>query len=217
MLRYFNKTCGAYIETIAGQKRLAYANLDEIDFYDLIEICKKGVCPGSEIRFYDFENGNVYVPFEKKRNTIYGVPVYVGGFYYFLQGDYDKKKITLYRYLPEEEPEVVTVLSMKEVPLYNLQIIGSPVHIISEDERFTCFFPQKFSFPKKSNESGAFIADGRVYFDAWVEEDWDEERNQPGDRYKYYNMVIVRDYEGNIISEEVGSLHQAADGTWWIA
>lgn len=63
----------------------------------------------------------MYRPFAKKRNIVYSDPVYADGFYYFLQGDYDERKITLYRYIPEKDAEKVTKLSTDEVNLYNLQ------------------------------------------------------------------------------------------------
>ena len=217
MLKRFNEPEGTYIEKIIGQDQLAYGHSDTNDFYDLIEWSENGGYRGSVIRFYDFENGNVYVPVEKKRNTVYSDPAYADGFYYFLQGDYDKRRIVLYRYLPEKLPELVTELSTEEVNLYNLRIVGNPVHIVSQEDRFECYYPQRISFPKKVNESTAFIEDGKIYFNAWIEEGWNDEKNCATEEYKYYNKVIIRDYEGNILSEEVGSLYQATDGTWWIA
>lgn len=163
MLKRFNEPEGTYIEKIIGQDQLAYGHSDTNDFYDLIEWSENGGYRGSVIRFYDFENGNVYVPFEKKRNTVYSDPAYADGFYYFLQGDYDKRRIVLYRYLPEKLPELVTELSTEEVNLYNLRIVGNPVHIVSQEDRFECYYPQRISFPKKVNESTAFIEDGKIY------------------------------------------------------
>ena len=40
---------------------------------------------------------------------------------------------------------------------------------------------------------------------------------QATDNYDLYYKVIVKDFSGNTLSEEVGDLYQAADGTWWIA
>ncbi|NCE98011.1 hypothetical protein [Emergencia sp. 1XD21-10] len=154
MLKRFKCPQGAYTEKIIGQDRFAYGHSDTNDFYD-------------------FENGTVYMPFEKKRNTIYGNPVFADG--------------------------------------------GNPVYIVSQEERFECYYPQRISFPKNANESALFIEDSRIYFEAWVEEGWGEENNCQAEAYKYYNKVIVRDYEGKAISEEIGSLYQAADGMWWIA
>lgn len=58
--------------------------------------------------FFDFDSGNVYKPFPKKKNVIFSNPVYSGGFYYFLQSDYSEKKIALYRYTPEKILEKVS-------------------------------------------------------------------------------------------------------------
>ena len=61
------------------------------------------------------------------------------------------------------------------------------------------------------------MEDGKIYIEKWIEEGWDEEADRATDQYNYYDKVIVKDYGGNILSEEVGGLYQAADGTWWIA
>ena len=53
--------------------------------------------------------------------------------------------------------------------------------------------------------------------EAWVEEDWDEEQECPGPNYQFYDRVIVKDFEGRTLSEEVGSLYEGEDGTWWIS
>ena len=45
----------------------------------------------------------------------------------------------------------------------------------------------------------------------------DEKKDCATESYQYYCKVIVKDYNGNILSEEVGALYQAADGTWRIA
>ena len=190
MIRRFREVEGRYIEKILGQERLAFAHSDTNDFYDLIEWSKSGGYQGSIILFFDFASGNVYKPFAKKRNVVYSDPVYAGGFYYFLQG---------------------------EVNLYNLRIIGEPVHVISQEERFECYYPEKISIPMESNEHVVFMEDGRIYFEAWLEEGWDEEKECATEQYRNYYKIIIRDYEGNRLSEEVGNFYQAADGTWWMA
>ncbi|MCM1257619.1 MAG: hypothetical protein NC307_07170 [Roseburia sp.] len=159
----------------------------------------------------------LYKPFAKKRNVVYGNPVYVDGFYYFLQGDYGEKKIALYRYIPEQLLEKVTELGTEEVNLYNLHIIGGSVHIVSQEDRFECYYPVRISFAIEGKETAMFMEDGRIYFETWVEEGWDAERDCATDAYDYYHKIIVKDYDGRVLSEERGFLYQAADGTWWIA
>lgn len=50
-----------------------------------------------------------------------------------------------------------------------------------------------------------------------MEEGWNDKNDCATDNYDLYYKVIVKDFSGNTLSEEVGDLYQAADGTWWIA
>lgn len=217
MIQRFKHIEGVYIEKIEGQDRLAFSFSDTTDFYDLIEWAEQGGYQGSVISFYDFSNGNVYTPFTKQKNVVYSKPRYLNGFYYFLQGNYDAQKIVLYRHFPEDLLEAVTKLGLEEVNLYNLNIIGTDIHIISQDDTFQCYYPEKFSFPLGQHESVALIEDGKVYCEVWIEEGWDNEKNCATEHYKYYDKIVIRDYHGTILSEEVGSLCQGTDGVWWIS
>lgn len=219
MIKKFNRIEGRYIEKIYGQDRFGYSQSDFEDLYDLIQLAEKGEYQGTELLFYDFYTGKVYKPFDKKRNTVYSAPVYVEKFLYFLQGDYDNKKVNLYRYFPEKVLEKVTELNMEEVKLYNLSIIGNPLYIVSQEQEdgFHCYYPDKISFPLQEQESVIFIEDGKVYIEAWVEEGWDEENDCATDEYKYYNRIIIKDFAGNTISDEIGCLNKSADGDWWIS
>ena len=80
-----------------------------------------------------------------------------------------------------------------------------------------CYYPEQISFPTGRNEAVIFIEDDKIYFQAWVEDGWDEEKNCATDKYKFYEKVIIRDFKGNTLSEDVGAIYQAVDGTWWIA
>ena len=217
MIRKFKRITGNAIEKIYGQDRLGYAVSDFEDFYDLIAWSKRGGYQGEVLYFYDFETGEVYQPFEKKRNVVYGQPRFADGFYYFLRGDYDENRLILYRFSPGETVESVVELKLNEVELYNLQIIGNPVHIISQDGEFRCYYPEKFSFALQPNESVCLIENDRVYIEAWVEEGWDDQKDCATEEYRYYHRVLVRDFRGELISEELGALHQAGDGSWWVS
>ena len=217
MVRRFKEVNGKYIEKIYGQDRLAFAMSDNEDLYDLIAWSERGGYQGAVLYFYDFETGNVYRPFEKKRNVVYSRPEFADGHYYFLQGDYDAKTVVLYRYFPDDILAPVVTLPLDDVDLYNLRIVGNPVHIISQNEALRCYYPEAFSFPLEPNETVCFIEDGRVYIEAWIEEGWDDENDRATDEYNYYHKVVVKDFHGNLISEEIGALGQAADGTWWMS
>lgn len=217
MVRRFKEVNGKYIEKIYGQDRLAFAMSDNEDLYDLIAWSERGGYQGAVLYFYDFETGDVYRPFEKKRNVVYSRPEFADGYYYFLQGDYDAKTVVLYRYFPDDILAPVVTLPLDDVDLYNLRIVGNPVHIISQNEALRCYYPEAFSFPLEPNETVCFIEDGRVYIEAWIEEGWDDENDRATDEYNYYHKVVVKDFHGNLISEEIGALGQAADGTWWMS
>ena len=217
MIRRFDGVLGQYIEMIPGQDRLAFGMTDTNDIYDLVAWSKLGGYQGSVVLFHDLTDGRVHRPFEKRRDVVYANPVYADGWYYILCGDYANRSITLYRWRPDAAPEVVVRLSADDVELYNLRLIGNPVHIVSQRDRFECYWPQRISLPLDGHESVTLIEDGRVYVERWVEEGWDDENGRATDEYRYYNRVIVRDFDGNTLSDAPGSLFQAPDGTWWIA
>lgn len=213
----FEVVLGTYVEEIFGQSRMGYSMSDATDFYDMIEWSKKGGYQGSIISFYDYANGRVYTPFQKQRNVLYGKPVYLKNSFWFLQGDYNSGKITLFRYLPDKAPERITQLNIADVDPYNLRIVGEDVYLASEDDEFVCYYPENFRFSKNPNESVSTIADGKVYLSAWIEEGWDDENDCATEEYKYYEKVVVRDFNGTVLSETIGCLQQRLDGTWWIA
>ena len=218
MIKRFDTVEGRYIEKIYGQDRLAYAHTDTSDLYDLVEWAERGGYPGSVILFYDLSNGKVYKPFRKKKNVAYTNPVYADGQYWFLQGDYGKGKVTLYRYLPGGKPEAVMAFGTDEVKLYNLRILGSEVHVLSQNgETAECFYPEHFTMTLTPHQTVELIEDGKVYLEEWVEEGWDTEHDRATDKYKYYHKVIVKDMDGNTVSEEVGALYRSPDGNYWIS
>ena len=209
-----------YLESmwkILGQSRIGYSISNTTDFYDMIEWSKKGGYQGSILSFYDYFNGKIYEPFPKQRNVLYGKPVYLKDCFWFLQGNFNSGKITLFQYLPNKKPERIMQFDINDVDLYNLRIVGENVCVISEDEELVCYYPEYFRFSKNSNESVSVISDGKVYFSAWVEEGWDQENNCQTEDYRYYEKVIIRDFTGTVLSEMVGCLQQRLDGTWWIA
>ena len=216
---HFESVTGTYIEEISGQSCIGYSISDtmQMDFYDMIESSQNGTYRGATLSFYDYTNGKIYEPFQKQPNVLYGKPVYWKDSFWFLQGDYNNQKISLFKYLPNEIPEMITQLNMADVDLYNLRILGEDVYIISEEDELVCYYPECFRFPVKNNESASLIADGKVYSSVWVEEGWDDENDCATAEYKYYEKVIERDFKGNVLSEMVGCLQQRPDGTWWIA
>lgn len=216
MIRRFQGARGRYVEKIPGQDRFGFANTGDFEFYEAEEQIQNGIHPKSALLLFDFETARIEQPFEEERDVLYGSPIYEGGAFWFLRCDFEKRSVVLIRYLPGEEPETVTELRMDEVHLYNLGLIGSPVHIISQDETFCSYYPRAFAFPLGEQESVILVENGKVYSERWVEEGWDAEKNCAGAAYAYYDCVLTRDEEGNLLAEEIGNLFQTADGTWWI-
>jgi len=170
------------------------------------------------IRFYDLRDGRIYEPFGKKRNTAYGKPIYANGRFWFLQADLTERKVTLFRYMPVHDPESVAEFVMDEVRLYNLQLIGNPLYMISQDGKTAeCYYPERFSIPLCARQTVELIEDGKVYLEEWEEEGWDELSGRATDDYRYYSKIIATDLSSNVLSEETGSLFRAPDGTYWIA
>ena len=217
MIHSFSQVEGVYIERVEGQERLAYSLSDRDDFYDMLEWQEQGGYQGATLTFYDLQTGTVDRPFPKMKNVMYGTPVYLEDAVFFLQGNFDIGKVTLFRYTQETGARPVTELNIEEIDLLNLKIIGEQVHIISQDRKVHCYYPETFSFDLAGNETVELISDGKVYIEAWIEEGWDTEKDAPTENYKFYHNLILKDFEGNTLSEEKGQLYHSADGSWWIS
>lgn len=46
------------------------------------------------------------------------------------------------------------------------------MHVVSQDDRFVCYYPEKISFPAAKDETVIFMDDGKIYFEKWIEEGW---------------------------------------------
>ena len=136
---------------------------------------------------------------------MYASPYFYNGYIYFLQGNFNIDKIILYKYLPGSCCKIITAFSISAINLYNLQIIGSNLNVISQDKKLTCYYPEQFEISMKENENVVFIDDDLIYFTAWIEEGVVNDK------------IIVKDKKGNIIYEKVGTLNQMIDGSWWVS
>lgn len=215
----FTEVKGEYLDEIPGQARFAYGTSGMEDCFEVEDIIKHdGYYKGSVIRFYDYKTGKVYLPFEHKKNISYGKTIYIGNIFYILQVDFNEGLANVYKYYPGETLEKVFDYKIKDLSTYNLEIIGSDLHLISQDsERLEIYYPYRKTVKLAGNESALFIDDGKVYINAWIEEDCDDENDVPGEDHRYYEKIIIKDLDSNIIEERIGSLHQGPDGIWWLA
>ena len=215
----FSEINGQYLEEIPGQARFAYGISDMDDFFEIEDIIKyDGFYKGSLIRFYDYQIGKVYLPFDLKENIAYGRPIYIGDIFYILQVDFNEGFANIYKYYPGESLEKIFDYKIKDLSTYNLSLIGLDLHLISQDSnKFEIYYPYRKTVKLAENESVLLIDDGKVYINAWIEEGWDEENDIASEDYSYYDKLIIKDLESNIIDERVGNLHQSQDGTWWVS
>ena len=215
----FSEINGEYIEEIPGQDRFGFGLSDMDDFFEIEEIIKHdGFYKGSLIRFYDYQTGKVYQPFERQKNIAYGRPIYIGDIFYILQVDFDEGFANIYKYFPEENLEKIFDYKVKDLSTYNLSLIGLDLHLISQDSDYLeIYYPYRKTVTLAGNESVLLIDDGKVYINAWIEEGWDDVKDMPGEDYSYYEKLIIKDFDSNILSERLGNLHQRGDGSWWLS
>lgn len=200
---------------LKGTDRYAYGLSDFEDAWDLEDWQENGGYQGSVLYLYDLYENKIYIPFEKRKNVLYQEPLFYNDMIYFLQIDYDNQKINLYHLSSSKPLEKVTDFSIGEVNLYNLGLTGEKVHITSQDDSFISYYPERFEIKLEPNESVICIADGKIYINAWIEEG--VENDEITNNYSYYEKILIKDKEGKLLSEEVGSLTQFPDGKWRIS
>lgn len=200
---------------LKGTDRYAYGLSDFENAWDLEDWQENGGYQGSVLYLYDLYENKIYIPFEKRKNVLYQEPLLYNDMIYFLQIDYDNQKINLYHLSSSKPLEKVTDFSISEVNLYNLGLTGEKVHITSQDDSFISYYPERFEIKLEPNEIVICIADGKIYINAWIEEGF--ENDEITNNYSYYEKILIKDKEGKLLSEEVGSLTQFPDGKWRIS
>ncbi len=219
IFKEFSEVKGEYVEEIAGQSRFAYSISNSDDLSEIEETVKiDGFYKGNEICFYDYKTSEIYRPFDLKKNIAYGRVIFIDNSFYILQVDFNEGLVNIYKYYPGEILEKITDYKVKDLSTYNLELVGIDLHLISQDsETLEIYYPYRKTVKLEVSESALFIDDGKVYINRWIEEGWDDEKDEAGEDYKYYDKLIIKDFDSNIIEERLGSLHQSPDGTWWLA
>ncbi|WP_052039380.1 hypothetical protein [Anaerococcus lactolyticus] len=219
IFKEFSEVKGEYVEEIAGQSRFAYSISNSDDLFEIEETVKiDGFYKGNEICFYDYKTSEIYRPFDLKKNIAYGRVIFIDNSFYILQVDFNEGLVNIYKYYPGEILEKITDYKVKDLSTYNLELVGLDLHLISQDsETLEIYYPYRKTVKLEVSESALFIDDGKVYINRWIEEGWDDEKDEAGEDYKYYDKLIIKDFDSNIIEERLGSLHQSPDGTWWLA
>lgn len=206
---------GLNLEPVPGQLRYGCGMTDFEDFYDIAEYVNEKAYLGNQIVFGNYETGAVYTPFEKERNIAYGGVEWIEGYFYFLKADFSKKTVTIMQYRPDWDCKECFSIGMAEVELYNLRIVGTPIHLISQSEEMRCYYPEQFSIKLSARESVIEIVDNHIYCSCWEEEGVAE--CEITEDYKYYEKLIVRNRFGDVVSEEPGALTRLPNGQWWLS
>ena len=108
-IKRFSEITGRTIEILPGQTCYGYSLSDYEDLWDIQDWLNNGSYQGTTIHFY-------------------------GSYIYFLQGNFNISKVILYKYLPGSCCKIITAFSISAINLYNLQIIGSNLNVISQDK-----------------------------------------------------------------------------------
>lgn len=206
------------LDQIEGSIHWYYTIDQNEDFFDVESMVEHGdTLYGNELSFFVYPECKVFTPFKKEEGVYYQSYsiVYHDGFVYFLKGDFNVKKIYLYKCNPEcEMIECLYELDMEGVSLYNLAIRFEPCMIILEDEeRLEIYVPNRISIKEDKNSSFCFCKDGLYYFNVWHEEGYDDSLNLVSE-YKYYESYVVKDAFGNVIETGDGYLQQMEDGSY---
>ncbi|WP_414053219.1 hypothetical protein ACMGE6_06675 [Macrococcus equi] len=205
-----------YIEDINGQSRFGYGIREWLDLNDAKEIFNnEGYFIGMTLRFFDFVSGETFEPFPVTRNIAYGNVVFHDELFYFLQADFGSNVINLISYYPDQETNVVTTLDMNVMDLDKLKIIGNGVHVVNQKEDFVCYYPESFALQLEDEETVVMMDEDKLYINQWIEEEIDTGDEFP--KYNYYDKLVIKNFEGESLSEEIGYLQQHKDGKWWIS
>lgn len=217
-VKRFDKIYGEEIKLIEGQMKFGYSLLGlSQEFCDMPVISKYYRHLGTALLFYDFERGKVYTVFEKIPNVEYAKPIYYDGYFYILEGDFNKNIITLYKYHLEKTLESIEKFPVSDLNLVNLTLIGNKVYMLSQEgKECNFYYPEKIKISLEHTDRVVLVDNDKIYIDRFVEEDWDEENYCAGENYKFYHKVLIKDFEDNIVSEETGYLSQDYYGNWRI-
>lgn len=213
----FEAVEGKAISEIKEQSRFFYSISSSEDLYDIPFIIERdGYYKGNIIKFYDTETKKVYAPFDLVKNIGYTEAIYKDDFFYFLKIDFNTNKVYLIKYYPEKLLEKIYSIPIDKVELYNICIQDADeIYICSYNKKIISYYPKQFTLPLDVNESVEYIDSKKIYITQWIEDEI-EKPNGAKD-YIYYEKMIVKDFQGNILEEKIGSLKKHTNGKWYIS
>lgn len=204
------------LSRLSGTDRWYYQTTEITDLYDLSMMKSLGL-KGSEIVFVSYPDGEVIKPFEKSENIYYDKPIYFEKKIYFIKVDFGSDKISVLKLNPETKnvDEIVTK-DIKDINLYNITLHKSPIMLTSQsDNEFCVYYPEEITIKTETTENFLFRDEGKFYFSSWGESGV-MGNGILGDDYEYFEDLIIRDKEGNLISKSRNYIKEMDNGEFWI-
>ena len=206
----------SYLERVPGAAGEWYYGIDwkHGDLYEAEEIFKNGhPVKGRKLCLVHYPDGAVYVPAPKQEGHYCERPVCYEGSIYVLNADFPRGIIQIVRFGCEDhEVEIHTELPLSSVKdCYNLSLQISPLTLsrqrVGENE-FEIVWPERTSF-RMDDHDAFFLRDGdRLFFSRWHEDG-------EGEDYRYWEEVVVKDLEGEVLETLPGDVMLMPDGELW--
>ncbi|BBF43779.1 hypothetical protein lbkm_2467 [Lachnospiraceae bacterium KM106-2] len=201
-----------YLEQIEGTSEWYFCKQCEDSFCDLYEaeeiIKEKGKFSGATCYLIHYPDGEVFRPFEMRKNIYIEAPVWDNGKIGFLEVDFLMNKINVYYYMPEDKK----LVKLAELPLesvedcYNLRLKSTPLMLGRDgnEGKYEIIWPVRKTILMGDRETLMFRQDEKLYFNDWYENP------------EYHEEVVVRDINTGLVMERFcGNIYRMPDGTYW--
>lgn len=216
-IKKINGLYGFALEKFSTNPTWYFQNTEISDFYDLNMMKITGDLKGSEIVFISYPEEKVIKPFEKEMGVYYNKPLYLEGKIYFIRVDFNDDKVEVLGLDPKSEKvEEIFSSSLKDVDLYNLGLSKYPLMLLSQDDsELKVYYPESIIIKKDPTESFLYKLYDKYYFSSWGESGV-LQNGILGSDYEYFEDLVIKDKDGNILSKERGSIEEVEDGIFWI-
>lgn len=209
----FSPVTGNDLTIIQGQSRYGVDCQDSaIDIYDLTteKYWQKHPFPGNQLVFFDFQTGQKFEPISSKENQFFFSVIYQYGYFYFLHALLKQDQLTLFKYLPGQEPEIIHQMPLTGLHTHNLSLVYDKAHvwIASFDDNIDFYYPQKFSVVNEPDQTLLFIDDDKLYFEQDSDFYSDNEYEHVPDR------IIIKDFNDHILSNMQGNIILLSNDKW---
>ncbi len=184
------------------------------DLYEAEELFRRGnTIKGRKLCLVHYPDGAVYEPVPKTEGHYCEEPVCYEESIYILNVDFPHGLIQIIRFGCRDHKTAVHA----EIPLssvkdcYNLSLQIAPLTLSRQcvgDNEFEIIWPERTGFGMDDHDS-FYLRDGnRLLFSRWHEEG-------EGEDYRYWEEIVVRDLEGNVVETLPGDVKLMPNGELW--